>query len=117
MTETSFTPGPWTVEEEIDHPKGHHAETYHRISATSDGKAPVDREWVIQSRANAHLISAAPDLHEAAAYATPILALIDRHLSGKMGEADFIDAIIDHHDPKQFEKAKAALAKSRGEKQ
>lgn len=107
--ETKFTPGPWLadtrsgclavypLDREMDSPGiGPHDER--NIHYSSKGAEYDGDRWHMdeQSQANAHLIAAAPELYEA----------LDNILELASWEPYMDDAII---------KARAALAKARGE--
>ena len=69
MSDTKFTPGPWLVDEVLDHrgnpcaysvwPSHERQCQRNRIASTPDGVTA-------EAKANAHLIAAAPEMYEAA---------------------------------------------------
>lgn len=90
MKETKFTPGPWEFSFESDSFVGAYGGMICKIPPVSSGGDPA-RNW----KYNAHLIAAAPDLLEFA----------EEWLSTQGSDENYMT-----------EKARAALAKARGEK-
>ena len=70
MTETKFTPGPWSVEDDIQMRRIYSSEGYEEIHVGYNINSPsgeiVGCEGITDSEPfNAHLIAAAPELYEA----------------------------------------------------
>lgn len=111
---TDFTPGPWVVVEDQDG-KPPHVTRYFWINADGNER-PVDYEWAILSEANAHLIAAAPCLYEALSeFREAHFHYLERRVIDGEGSEAFDNAC--HRVVEANQKAEAALAKARGEKQ
>lgn len=92
MSERPWTPGPWQVSCVSDGTR--------RRSVWTDEGPPAHIADVTNGEANARLISAAPDLYEALA------RIVDSVAKGASGD------VCQTYD---FDDARAALAKARGE--
>lgn len=99
MSETKFTPGPYVVHED-DRPLITHKPYSVLLPGSNDGVA-----YFIATKANAHLLAAAPELYEA-------LAEITRD----DGDVSAVEAWADDEAGAQwFARAHTALKKARGE--
>jgi hypothetical protein len=102
MSETSWTPGPWSIRHSHDrsgdigitHPGGKN------VLAECFADIRHDRERSPEALANAHLIASAPDLYE---------ALLIAH--------GYVEEAMRNDDTGALHKIDAALAKARGEKE
>lgn len=121
MTSTDkpgFTPGPWAARffrDDAGKLSGTGAGNFHIVD---DRGSLLEGGLVLEddslNEANGHLIAAAPELYEAAAYMAPFNEAIDAHLSGQLGEVEFIKQVIDLHDAEAGKLLRAALAKAEG---
>ena len=112
MSEVKFTPGPWSVVEDIarDRDVNGHAigdEYIAGFNVESGTKEVVSCEGISgcgdEERANAHLIAAAPDLYEA-------LNNVMSEISSCLRDEEYYFGTTE-----RFDNARAALAKARGE--
>jgi hypothetical protein len=94
MTETKWTPGPWTAYD-------FGADWW--VANSTDDSGPMLRvgSWHEQREANAHLIAAAPDLYEALCWA--IQSWDEHNKHGFNMQGDWV------------QDARAALSKARGD--
>lgn len=93
-----WTSGPWYVSPESVYPSI--KTSGFQNSRGRDMRVAYIMDSLKESRANAHLISAAPDMYEA------LDALFDLHCRARLDSGDYI---------KEFQAAHDALAKARGE--
>lgn len=102
MSEPKFTPGPW----HIGTPPPNGEQTIGTVAGLMVAVATTGQNMAEETKANAHLIAAAPDLYKALAHLEPYLDAIVCYAS-----------TIEEHPPNGFIlETKAALAKARGER-
>ncbi len=106
---TAHTPGPWIVEDrEVFGPS-----PYGTLLPNSTGRmviarpAPHGNEHANQSRANAHLIAAAPDLLAA-------LLAVDVAVTCHDSQGGNLEATIEKANPQTMVAVRTAIAKARG---
>lgn len=126
MTETKFTPGPWSVPKkyisEVEHSSGSTIATcWHELCANQTIDVTDIYECSLEeSAANAHLIAAAPELYEALEKAKAAMQPFDHRVFYDNGDVTVTDVhtlTIDEWADLYFAVRNAfdALAKARGE--
>ena len=106
-TETKFTPGPWSVDRNVIRGDADQFGRTVAIASTLNVAWPYGRRATKEEPYNAHLIAAAPELYEALDQLLAVKECCDE--TGYVDGEGFVDveAVMD--------KARAALAKARGE--
>ena len=103
MSETKFTPGPWYLEAGYENSNPGDFDEYWQVHDGQDAIVCSSSFCMAGNKeANAHLIAAAPELYE---------ALVD--VMAEISSLGNIDYHFGGTGP--FDKARAALAKARGE--
>ncbi len=98
MSELRATPGPWVVERSVIRGDADHLGRTVAVASTLNVAWPFGRRAAKEEPYNAHLIAAAPELYEA------LVALMDLESRDRVMPAG-----------PEWDAARAALAKARGE--